>query len=154
MGHSETEQNAQWWTEQADKKRKGGTGMANNAALASPFPDKSKTSPRQHRLVFNVNWKDNDANRPAVTSSYTRRVGGVHTGDATGYLVPLSICCEWCSTLAWRMWWWWWYNLGDKGWLMKGTASLVPPELLLSFPTLLTGSPNVHEVLRWVNQPN
>lgn len=33
-------------------------------------------------------------------------------------------------------------------WLMKGTASVVPPELLPSFLTHLTGSPHVHNVLR------
>lgn len=58
----------------------------NNGALTSPRPDKSTTSSGQHRPAFNVNQKDNDVNLPAVTSNYG---GRIHTGDATGYLVPL-----------------------------------------------------------------
>lgn len=57
-----------------------------NGTLSSPRQEKSTTSPRQHRSAFNVNQKDNDA--PTVTSSDSRRI---HTGGATGYLVPLSI---------------------------------------------------------------
>lgn len=55
-------------------KKEGVSGWGvDNGTLASRHPDKSTTSLCQHRPAFNVNQKDNDANGPAVTSSYSRR---------------------------------------------------------------------------------
>lgn len=82
-GHSERQTEQMHRGGQGELINRG--GVANNGAFSSPRQDKSTASPRQHRPAFNVNQKDNDAKRPAVTSSYG---GRTHTGDATGYLVP------------------------------------------------------------------